>query len=138
MMMIASVFQGRLVFPVYGIEANNPTTAQLVAGLYFGTEHAFVLILGVPTILLSVAMRGTSFGRRSVYLGIAAGIADFVGSYPWLLSIEAVLMTRLLAAAWFVTIGTLMARSTRRGVGRSSGVTAGPQHTTRSDPATLT
>ncbi len=77
LMMVASVFQGRLVFPVYGIEADNPTTAQLVAGLFFGTEHALLLILGIPTILLSLAMRGTAFGRPGVYLGLAAGLADF-------------------------------------------------------------
>lgn len=129
LMIVASVFQGRLVFPVYGIEADNPTTAQLVAGLFFGTEHALLLILGIPTILLSLAMRGTAFGRPSVHLGFAAGLADFVGSYPWLLSTEAVVTTRLLGAAWFITIGTLLVRSSRRGDGRFSAVIAEAQPT---------
>ena len=112
-MMVVSISQGRLVFPVYDMEIKDPAVVQLVAALYYGGEHAVVLILGVPTVLLSLAMRDTRYGRVVVYLGMITGVADFIGSYPWLIGIQLTLVTGLLFAAWFMAVGVQLARLIR-------------------------
>lgn len=84
-MMALTVVHGRLAFPAYGIDLKDPASTQLLVSFYYGGQHAVGLLFGVATILLALAMRNTApHGRAIVISGLAIGIVDFVGAYPWL------------------------------------------------------
>lgn len=84
---------------------------QLVAALYYGGQHAVMLLFGVATILLALAMRDTPYGPALVISGLALGLVDFVGSYPWLLGLGLATATQLLFAGWFIAVGLRLARA---------------------------
>ena len=104
-MVIVSVFGGRLVFPMYGIELTDPDTAKLNVGLYFGGQHATLLLLGVATMLVSLAMRDTRYGRAVVSLGFATAVADVAGSYPDVIGLRLTLLTARALGGWFIAVG---------------------------------
>jgi len=71
---VLACVHGRFVYPVYGIDLNEPSVMQLVAAIYYGGQHAVVLLVGPATILLSLAMRNTPYGKPVVYLGLTTDI----------------------------------------------------------------
>jgi hypothetical protein len=109
---IVSVFGGRLVFPMYGIELTDPDSAKLAAGLYFGGQHATLLILGVGTAITSLAMRDTRYGRMVVSLGLVTAVADVAGSYPDLIGRQLTLLTALLLGTWAIAVGARLVKVT--------------------------
>jgi hypothetical protein len=102
---------GRFVYPVYGIDLNEPSVMQLVAAIYYGGQHAVVLLFGPATILLSLAMRNTPYGKPVVFLGLTTGIVDLVGAYPWVIGPTLTFVSELLFALWFVAAGVRLAGS---------------------------
>lgn len=98
------IILGRWVYPVYEIEL-SPDIYRLVISLYYGGMHCAALILGAATILLSLVIRKSVFGKFTAYLGLAAGIFDLIGSFPWLIGTMVMFISQLLAAAWFVILG---------------------------------
>ena len=102
---------GRLVYPVYGIELNEPSVIKLVVSVYYGGQHAALLLFGVATILLSLAMRNTPYGKAVVYLGLTTGVVDLIGSYPWVIGPALTFVSELLFALWFVAAGARLAGS---------------------------
>jgi hypothetical protein len=55
------IVHGRLIYPVFGIRVNTPAIAEFVVAVYYGGLHAIGLLLGIATIVLSLAMkRGVS------------------------------------------------------------------------------
>jgi hypothetical protein len=106
-----AIVHGRLVYPVYDIDLKDPSVIQLVASTYYGGEHAVVLLLGVATILLSLAMRNTPYGNPIVYLGLVTGVLDIIGSYPWLIGSALTFASELLLALWFIAVGGALAGS---------------------------
>ncbi len=104
-MIVVSIFGGRLVFPVFDIELTDADTAKLATGLYFGGQHATLLILGVGTAALSLAMRDTPYGRTVVALGLLTAGADIAGSYPDVIGTRLTLLTALLLGAWALAVG---------------------------------
>ncbi|HET6922225.1 MAG TPA: hypothetical protein VFI16_03660 [Anaeromyxobacteraceae bacterium] len=107
------IVHGRLVYPVYGILTGTPAVAELVAGIYYGGLHAILLLMGVATIVLGLAMRRGAYGRNVAYLGIATGVVDIIGSYPWLIGPVLVLVSQAFFAAWFVAVGAKLYRMPR-------------------------
>lgn len=99
------VIHGRLVYPVYGISANTPDIALLVAGMFYGGMHALNILFGIATLILSLAMRRAAFGSLVVVLGFIASVTDVVGSYPYAIGAVATLATQFIFAAWFVAVG---------------------------------
>jgi hypothetical protein len=104
------VIHGRLVFPVYGISANTPDTALLVVGLFYGGLHAINILFGIATLILSLAMRHTAFGRTVVVLGFITFVADVIGSYPYAIGPALTLATQIIFTAWFVAVGWRLIR----------------------------
>lgn len=105
-----AIVHGRFVYPVYDIDLNDPSIMQLVASIYYGGEHAVLLLFGVATIVLSLAMRNTPYGNTIVVLGLVTGVVDLVGSYPWLLGTVLTFASELLFALWFIVVGVTLAR----------------------------
>jgi hypothetical protein len=66
--------------------------------------------LGIATIVLSLAMIRGVYGRNIAYLGIATGLFDIIGAYPWIIGSVLVLISQLLFAAWFIAVGSKLYR----------------------------
>ena len=110
LMMMVSIFGGRLVFPVYDMGLTSPDSAQLSAALYYGGDHAIMLIVGVATILISVAMRGGQYPTALIYLGLVTALAEFASAYPWLIGLFATLATKALFGLWLLAVGLQLTR----------------------------
>lgn len=104
------VVQGRLVFPVYGIQADSPVAAELVVALFYGGIHAFYLLLAGATLLLSLAMRQSSYGKKVAYLGMATSALHVAGSYQYALGPALMLLWKCFLVAWFVAVGAVLVR----------------------------
>jgi hypothetical protein len=119
-MMVLTIIQGRLVYSVYSIATvQDSTTLQFLVSLYYGGQHAVLLMLGIATILVALAMRATPYGNALVWTGVITGIVDLVGSYPWLLGVPLNFACEIVFASWFIAIGIKLTRvrlaSTREG-----------------------
>lgn len=113
-LMVLVVVQGRLVFPVYGIELENESAA-LVVTVFHGGLHAVDELFGVATIVLGLAMRRHHpFGKPIAYLAFAAAAGDFAAAYAWLIAPAVVVMSRLLFTVWFVALGISLLHDSRR------------------------
>ena len=110
-MSILVIVQGRLAFPVFGIEVRSEQTLELLVSLYHGGVHAVALLLVVPTIVLSLAMKRRAYGPYIVALGIATAAFDVVGAYPWAVGLVLWLLSAVLFSAWFVLVGLSLYRA---------------------------
>ncbi len=99
------IVHGRLIYPVYDIRVNTPAVAELVVAVYYGGLHAIGELLGIATIVLSLAMRRGVYGRNIAYLGIATGVFDIIGAYPYIIGPILIMVSQLLFAVWFVAVG---------------------------------
>jgi len=104
------IVHGRLIYPVFGIRVNTPPIAEFVVAVYYGGLHAIGLLLGIATIVLSLAMRHGVYGRNIAYLGFATGVFDFIGAYPDIIGPILVLVSQVLFAAWFLAVGSKLYR----------------------------
>ncbi len=102
---VSLVVHGRLVYPVYGIRASTPDLAALVLGLFYGGMHAVMLLLGVATFILSLAMMGGAYGKAVAYPGFVTAVVDVAGSYPDLIGPGLTLVSQLFLSAWFIAVG---------------------------------
>jgi hypothetical protein len=105
---VLDIVHGQLVYPVWEIQI-SPTVAELVVAVYYGGLHAVVLLFGLATIVLSVAMKRGGYGNGIAYLGIATGLGDFVGSYPWAIGPIALLVSG--AVRSLLAVGAKLARA---------------------------
>jgi len=102
---VLDIVQGRLVYPVFGIVAHTPEAAEFIVAVFYGGLHAVGIILGIATIILALSMRRGSFGQPIVVLGMATGILDIVGAYPFLIGPILTLLCEAFFTAWFVAVG---------------------------------
>lgn len=124
---VLDIVHGRLVYPVYGIIVDTPAAAAVVVAIFYGGLHAVGILFGVATIVLSLAMRRGRYGKRIAYLGIATGILDIVGAYPYAIGSTLTLVCQLFFAAWFVAVGaTLWAGRLTTSGADAGGATSGP------------
>ncbi|KAI7264902.1 hypothetical protein KC345_g8685 [Hortaea werneckii] len=107
MNMFLVIILGRMVYPVYEL-ALSPDSFKLVVSIYYGGMHCVALILGLAIILLSLVIRRSAIGRFTAYLGLAAGVMQFIGSYPWLIGGTMVFVSQLLFSVWLVILGFRM------------------------------
>lgn len=92
---------GRLVYPVFQIQLSADTLAQLVSSS-FGALHLAYLGFAVAAFTLTWS---TSAGRIGRAVGILAGIAFAVGSFPWLTPTWWNVTVALLLAGWGIVLG---------------------------------
>ena len=104
------VVHGRLVYPVYGIKVTSPAVAENVVAVFYGGMHSVGLMLGIATIVLSLAMKGGVYGWPIAYLGIATGVFDIIGAYPDAIGPMLNLVCQAFFAAWFVAVGSKLYR----------------------------
>jgi hypothetical protein len=107
---VALVFvHGRLVYPVYGIDLDEPAALALVVSLYYGGMHEVVLLVGAALVLLGLSMRG-AFGRAAAVLGVVAGAAQLAGAFPWLVGPLPAAIVQAMFALWLVLVGLRLVR----------------------------
>lgn len=100
------IVHGRLVYPVYGIRVTSPAVAEFVVAVFYGGLHAVGLMLGIATLVLSLAMMRGVYGKRIAYLGFATGALDIIGAYPYAIGPALTLVCQVFFAAWFVAVGS--------------------------------
>src|SRR6266487_406512 len=103
------IVPGRLVYPVYGIRATTPDLAAFVVAVFYGGMHAVYLLLIPATIVLSLAMKGGTYGKPIAYLGFVTAAFDLIGAYPDAIGPELALVTQVFLAGWFVVVGSKLA-----------------------------
>ena len=99
------IVHGRLSYPVYNIRIDTPAIAELIVAVYYGGLHAIGLMLGIATIVISLAMKRGLYGRNIAYLGFATGVFDIIGAYPDMIGPSLVLVSQILLGAWFLAVG---------------------------------
>ncbi|MEV0592011.1 hypothetical protein [Nonomuraea cavernae] len=108
---LALVFiHGRLVYPVYGIDLDEPATVALVVSLYYGGMHEVALLLGAALVMLGLSMRQGAFGRAVAVLGVIVGAAQLAGSFPWLVGPLLTSIIQAMFALWLVLVGLRLVR----------------------------
>ncbi|MEV4000935.1 hypothetical protein [Actinomadura sp. NPDC049753] len=113
---LALVFvHGRLVYPVYGIDLDEPATVALVVSLYYGGMHEVALLLGAALVMLGLSMRRGDFGRAVAVFGVIAGTAQLAGAFPWLAGPLLTSIVQAMFALWFVLVGLRLLRFPVRG-----------------------
>jgi len=78
--------------------------------IFYGGLHAILLLMGIATFVLSLAMRGGPYGKPVVYLGFATAVVDVLGSYPYAIGPALTLVSQAFFAAWFVAVGSQLYR----------------------------
>lgn len=104
------IVHGRLVYPVYGIRVSSPAVAEYVVAVFYGGLHAVGLMLGIATVVLSLAMMRGVYGKGIAYLGFATGVLDIIGAYPYAIGPVLTLVCQLFFVAWFVAVGSKLYR----------------------------
>ena len=120
---VALVVHGRLVYPVFGIRASTPETAELLVALYFGAMHAAALLFAGGAFVVSAALRGSS--RLVAVLGVAAGLANVAGGYPDHIGPIASLACGVVAAVWWIGLGAWLLGRSIACAGRPGGPLSG-------------
>jgi hypothetical protein len=72
--------------------------------------HAVSELLGFATLILSLAMMRGVYGKPIAYLGIATGVLDIIGAYPYAIGPILTLVCQVFFAAWFVPVGSKLFR----------------------------
>ena len=107
---VLDIVHGRLVYPVYGIRIDTPAVAELAVAVFYSGLHAIGLLLGIATLVLSLAMKRGVYGKRVAYLGIATGVFDIIGAYPYAIGPMLTLVCQVFFTAWFVAVGSKLYR----------------------------
>jgi hypothetical protein len=105
---VLDIVQGRLAFPAWSV--NTPAGAELVLALYYGGLHAVGLLLGAATVLIGIVMWRADFGRAVGSLGFVVAAFDVLGAYPDAIGPTLVVVSQVLAAAWFIALGSQLFR----------------------------
>lgn len=103
------VIQGRLMYPVYGIDVTDASTVPLVVSLYFGGAHLLSLMFAATFAILGIALR-PDLGAPMATLSAVATAGQIAASYPWLIGPDLLMVCQLLAAGWFVVMGLALVR----------------------------
>ena len=98
------IVQGRLVFPVFGINL-SANIAELLVSLWYGGLHAAYLLAAGATILVGLDLMKVPAGKMLALLGFATALSDLAGSYPWLISRVPMLVCQTLFGLWFLIVG---------------------------------
>jgi hypothetical protein len=109
-LLVLDIVQGRLVFPVHGLRLASPEVVELTVALHAGGMHAVLVVMGLATALLSVAMWRGAHGKGLAALGLVTSVLDLVGSYPWAIGPLVLLVSQALFAGWFVAVGWSLSR----------------------------
>ncbi|EXG82478.1 hypothetical protein [Cryptosporangium arvum] len=105
--LVLAVVQGRLVYPVYGIDLDAPATLALTISLYYGGAHLVSLLVGAALVVLGLSTRHPATWAVA---GVAAGALQLVGAYPWLIGPVFTAITEAAFAAWLIVAGVTLTR----------------------------
>ena len=107
------VVEGRLAFPVFGIELRGQHAIELIVSLYYGGLHAVALLFVIPTAVLSLAMRRRPYGAWIMASGIATSVFNVIGAYPWAIGWPLWLLSAVLFSGWLALVGISLRALTR-------------------------
>lgn len=103
---VLGAVQGRLVYPVYGMELRGSASAELVTQIFYGGEHAMLLMVAAAAtfIALSSPVRWSRLG------GFAAAAGAVAAAYPTAIGAVGVLIANASIGIWISSLGWLIIR----------------------------
>ncbi len=104
-----NVVQGRLVYPVYGLNL-SVDALQLSFSILYGGLHATALMFGAALILIGFAMRGATFNKGMVPYSVVVGLLQIAGAYPWLTPTPFNALVSISLSLWMALTGIMMIR----------------------------
>jgi hypothetical protein len=104
-MAMLAIVHGRLMYPMFGLQAHTPEIAELIVATYFGGLHAVALIHAAATVVVSLAIRHEDNGRRVAVAGFVAALFDVAGAYPDQVGPAGVLLASGVFSAWLIALG---------------------------------
>ncbi len=107
------VVQGRLVYPVFEIQAHSADQAELVVAIVYGGLHLVALLMAVATLLLASALWETARGVAA--LGALTALCDVVASYPDRVGPHVTFACGVVFATWFAAVGVWLLPHSRSG-----------------------
>lgn len=103
--LVLVIIQGRLAYPVFGIDLGSPSMVGLLVSLYYGGAHLVSLLLASATIVLGLVMKRERHTRVIGVLGIVTGVTEILSSFPWIFGSAVAAVAQAFLAAWFFLIG---------------------------------
>lgn len=103
--------EGRLVYPVFGIELGNEAVA-LVVSLFYAGLHTVQLLLGIGCIALGFGVRRTA-GLWLLAVSVGVGVLQLAGAFPWLTPIWFNAAVTAAFFVWTLTLGYWLLHSPR-------------------------
>lgn len=103
------IIQGRLVFPIFGINL-SPSNAELALTFWYGGLHAVYELMAGATVLVSLNLGKLKFGKPFVIFGLVTSAFEFAGAYPWIVGPKVMLMSQTLFSVWFIVVGIMLYR----------------------------
>lgn len=97
------VVHGRLVYPVFDIQAHTADQAELVVAITYGAFHLVALLMAAATLVLATALWERA--RWVAYLGIVTALSDVVAAYPDHVGPQITFACGAMFAAWFAALG---------------------------------
>lgn len=104
-LLVLIVVEGRLAYPVFGIELRGEQAVELIVSLYYGGLHAVALLFVIPSAVLSLAMRRRPHGAWIVVSGLTASVFNVIGAYPWAIGWALWLLSAVLFSGWLALVG---------------------------------
>jgi hypothetical protein len=102
-----NVVQGRLVYPVYGLNL-SVDSLKLSFSIFYGGLHATALMFGAALFFIGFAMRGTTFNKGMVPYSVIVGFLQIVGAYPWLTPVAFNVLVAMSLSLWMTLTGIMM------------------------------
>ncbi len=102
------VVQGRLVYPVFGMLADDPFSARLCLTGFYGGLHIAWLVIAVAVASLGTALSRDPRARPLAWLGGVVAVASVLGSFPDRIGPVATFACRGAFAGWLVGLGWLL------------------------------
>jgi hypothetical protein len=104
-----NVAQGRLVYPVYGLNL-SVDSLKLSFSIFYGGLHATALMFGAALFFIGFAMRGSTFNKGMAPYSVVVGGLQIVGAYPWLTPIAFNVLVAISLTLWMTLTGSMMIR----------------------------
>jgi hypothetical protein len=104
------VVQGRLVYPVYGLDL-SVESLRLTFSIVYGGLHAVSLMFGAALLFIGLALRGSAFNKSMVPISYVVGLLQLAGAYPWLTPVALNVIAAIGLSLWMALIGVMTLRT---------------------------
>ena len=103
------VAEGRLAYPIPGLDLDDATAASMIA-MSYGVSHAASILFAVAALALMLELRAATGAWFTVASVVVAGI-QIVASFPWMLSAGLRVVAAFALLGWFILVASASGRA---------------------------